>query len=468
MKSTVRICAAIFLTIISIHLLPVFHGDLPEAFALSVEEERVLGQEFMAKIRKQFNVVDDDFANEYINDLGQYLITPLEIQYFPFRFFVIRDNRFNAFAAPGGNIFVFSGLIEAMERVDELAAVLCHEIAHVSARHLAERIEQSKKIGLASMAGVLAGALIGGKAGSAAAAGSVAAGIQTQLYYSRDDERQADQLGFKYMDLTGFDPGGMIITLNKIEKGSWAGMGQMPAYLLTHPTGPERMGNLDSLLRGHTRRPESRAAAGFRDHFPFFQAALRAGSMAPHEAEATFEAELKQNASSAAAHFGLGLVMRDRDEYDLAIDHFQAALKEKPDSLPILKELGEMYQLNNQDADAIAVLAKALKIDPNDKSTMFALAKTCLDLEDYPRAIRLYERLVQVKPVRDEVYHNLGVAYGREGRLGLAHYNFGKYFKEQGNLEKARFHFRKAEELSTNDPSLQNRIQRAREELPLK
>ena len=156
MKSTVRICAAIFLTIISIHLLPVFHGDLPEAFALSVEEERVLGQEFMAKIRKQFNVVDDDFANEYINDLGQYLITPLEIQYFPFRFFVIRDNRFNAFAAPGGNIFVFSGLIEAMERVDELAAVLCHEIAHVSARHLAERIEQSKKIGLASMAGVLA------------------------------------------------------------------------------------------------------------------------------------------------------------------------------------------------------------------------------------------------------------------------------------------------------------------------
>ncbi|NIR12428.1 MAG: M48 family metalloprotease, partial [Desulfobacterales bacterium] len=96
-----------------------------------------------------------------------------------------------------GHIFVFSGLINEMEEIDELAAVMCHEIAHVTARHLAHRIEQSKNLGWATLAGILAGILIGGSAGAAVMAGSQAATAQAQLHYSREDERQADQLGFK-------------------------------------------------------------------------------------------------------------------------------------------------------------------------------------------------------------------------------------------------------------------------------
>ena len=93
------------------------------------------------------------------------------------------------FAAPGGHIFVFSGLIEAMDNIDELAAVICHEIGHISARHLSKRIEQSKNIGIATLAGILAAMLVGGEAAAPIISGTLAAGMQARLYFSREDER---------------------------------------------------------------------------------------------------------------------------------------------------------------------------------------------------------------------------------------------------------------------------------------
>ncbi|MDP6180049.1 MAG: M48 family metallopeptidase, partial [Desulfatiglandales bacterium] len=258
-------------------LLLFFHlyTEGSRAFALSVEEEKILGQKFLAKVHKYFDLVDDDFANEYINGLGHYLISPLETKHFPYSFYIIKDNALNAFAAPGGHIFIFSGLIEVMDEIDELASVICHEIGHVAARHLAHRIEQTKKVGLATTAGMLAGILIGGKAAGAIVAGSKAASIQKLLSYSRNDERHADQLGFKYMDQAGFDPSGMITTLKKIQQGHWLGTNRFPSYLLTHPGVPERMSNVESMMTHYIRKPENRKAAKFRRLFPSYKTVLR-------------------------------------------------------------------------------------------------------------------------------------------------------------------------------------------------
>ena len=114
---------------------------MPKAFGLSIEEERKLGQEFIAQIRGYFELVDDESANQFITDLGRYLTMPLETKPFPFHFYIVNDNTLNAFAAPGGHIFVFSGLIEAMDNLDELSSVICHELGHVTARHISQRIE---------------------------------------------------------------------------------------------------------------------------------------------------------------------------------------------------------------------------------------------------------------------------------------------------------------------------------------
>ncbi|MFB0532598.1 MAG: M48 family metalloprotease, partial [Desulfatiglandales bacterium] len=157
---------------------------------LSPEEETQLGDRFLRSITSQYELSDYPYIVQYINELGSYLGRQIEVPYFPLNFYIVKENDINAFAAPAGHVFTFSGLIKVTDDVDELAAVLAHELGHVSARHLAVRIERSKKIGMATMAGVLAGILAGGKAAGALTTGSIAAGIQAELGYSREDERQ--------------------------------------------------------------------------------------------------------------------------------------------------------------------------------------------------------------------------------------------------------------------------------------
>jgi predicted Zn-dependent protease len=456
--------------IISVGVVTLFALELypftPRAFGLSIEEERVLGEKFVAEVRSHFELIDDDFAVRYINGLGRQLTANLETRPFPFHFYIIRDNTVNAFAAPGGHIFVFSGLIELTDNLDELASVICHEIGHVSARHLSERLEQGKKIGLATLAGILAGALIGGPVAEALMAGSMAAGIQTQLHYSRNDERQADQLGSQYMASLGLDPSAAITILKKMERESWLGTDKVPAYLLTHPSGPERMANLDSLVSHLTHQPPNRALDPYRMRFPYFKTLIRAKQLDFQTAETLFHRELAKTPGAPLPHFGLGIVYKDQSDYEKAAYHLKKALEGEPHFVPLLRDLGEVYQLMGKDNKAVAMFQKALELDEADKPTLFLLALSYENLGQHQEAIDILERLAALRPVKREVYYHLGISYGRQDRLGLAHYNFGVYFKSLHQPNKAAFHFRKALELSQNDPHLKKKIHEAMEQKP--
>jgi predicted Zn-dependent protease len=372
---------------------------------------------------------------------------------------MIRDNTLNAFAGPGGHVFVFSGLAANMETVDELAAVMCHEIAHVTARHLSERMEQAQKIGIATMAGMLASILVGGKAGGAVMSGTMAAGLQKQLSYSREDERQADQMGFQYMSRSGFDPGGMIATLTNLEKGQWHSADVVPPYLLTHPGGTERIANIQSMMSTRSNRDQKeQPKSKYKDLYPFFRRVVQAKTGEPHEMEAQFRKELEKDPDSPLANFGMGILWQERSEHDKAIESFRKALKSRSEALPVMRKLAESYQLKGLDKEAIEILERAFRADTQDRASLFLLARSYQNMEEHGKAIRMFERLLLLNPVKDEIYYNLGVSYGRENRLALAHYNFGIYFKKLGERNKARFHFQKAQDLSKGDPVLTGKI----------
>jgi predicted Zn-dependent protease len=436
------------------------------AFALSIEEERVAGEEFRASVRRQLDMVDDGFAEDYINDLGQYITRALETKPFPFQFYLVKDNTPNAFAGPGGHIFFFSGLINMMDDVDELAAVLSHEIGHVSARHLSNRIEQNKTMAIAVLAGMLAGALMGGKAGGAIATGTMAAGMQKQLAYSREDERQADNLGFKYMEESRFNPEGMITIMKRLERLSPGGTDAIPAYLLTHPGGPERVSTSETLMSQFTPKAESAESVRFRNLFPYFKAVLIAKSMDFQGANRYFGKQREANPESPAVQFGLGVMQKERMDYPRAVEHFEKALKNAPDANPVLVHLAETYQLQGQDRKAIEIVERVLRTDERSKAALYLTGMSYQNLEDYSKATVFYERLVSMKPVEDEVYYNLGVCYGRQEKLALAHYNTGLYFQRAFDFQKARYHYRKAEQQAGNDQSLKNRISEALKTLP--
>ncbi len=435
------------------------------AFALTIPEERKMGDEFMLQMRVHFRFLEDDFANRFINDLGHYLVRPLKKVPFPFRFYIIRDDTLNAFAAPAGHVFFFSGLINIMDTVDELAGVMSHEIGHVAAGHLAQRIEQNKRIGIATMVGVLAGMLLGGEASQALIAASQAAGIQARLNYSRADERQADQLGFKFATIAGFDPQGLTGALKKLQGGYW-GPDHVPPYLLTHPTGPERMASLDSLASLYHPGPPREETTRFRSDFPLFKTIVCAHSLEPDDAERIFRRQLARHPDAALPHFGLGIVHIARSEYAMAINELKQALRRHPGTVPILTTLGKAYQLKGNDAQALRVLETVLEQEKDNKTALFLSGISYENMAQYTKAIRLFERLAKAESEKNAVYYHLGFSYGKEKRLALAHYNFGLYFKRVGRPEDAAFHLKKARELCRNNPSLMEKIEKALEPPP--
>jgi len=434
-------------------------------FGLSIEDEEKLGREFLQDIRKHFRFVEDEYAREFVEDLGAYLSRPLGVQPFPFQFYLINQNVMNAFAGPGGHIFFFTGLLDSMDSVDELAAVACHEMGHVMARHISRRIDLNKKLTMATLAGVLAGILVGGEAAKAIMTGSLAAGAQAQLSFSREDERQADQLGFSYMRQTGFEPSALVEVLNRMQAEEIYGTDRIPAYLRTHPTGPERMANIDSLLKS-SPPPEERADTdAFRRRFRVVKTILTAEYGDAGTARRQFQRALGEDPGDGLAHFGLGLLSQKDSNFEEAAAHLKRAMEIRPDLLPVRNRLAETYQLQGRYEKAVEVLEGAAGMDGYNNRTLFLLAVSYQNMQEDDKAIRLFERLTQVEGAPDEVYYNLGLSYGRRNRLALAHYNFGLFFKKTFEPEKARFHFEKAKSLSGRDTHLLGMIQKEMESL---
>lgn len=225
------------------------------------------------------------------------------------------------------------------------------------------------------------------------------------------------------------------------------------------------MSNIESMLSSLEKRDRKDQARKFEDLFPFFKALVLAKTGDPHDVEAQFQRLATKEADSPLANFGLGVMWQGRSEHDKAIEYFQRALKSRPDSLPVVRKLAESYQLTGRDKEAVAILERSFRADTQDKASLSLLGKSYQNIEEHSKAIRIFERLLLLKPVKDETYYNLGVSYGRENRLALAHYNFGIYFKRLGERNKAMFHFHKAEDLAKGDAVLTRKIRDESEEL---
>lgn len=427
-------------------------------FAISIEDEEKAGEVFLQDVKRQLEVIDDPVVNDFINDLGQFLVKSVETRPFKFRFYVVKNDELNAFAGPGGYIFVFTGLIRAMDQVDELSAVLCHEIAHVTNRHISQQASQYAKLGLATMIGILAGALIGGDASQAVMVGSLGAAQQKQLSYSRDAERQADQAGLKYTAKSGFSPTAIKDALMKLQAGNWRA-DEIPPYLLTHPIGPERISNIDSMLSSPYIVEDKPETAKFKKEYPIFRTIIMAKYGQRDEMINQFSSDLSKNPDSPLANLGMGILLKENDHYPRAIEHLEKAVKGIDEPLLALKYLSETYQLNNEPEKAVSILKEALDKNGNDKTSLLTLAKIYQDNEEYDKSIDIYEKLKLMKPVKDDVFYNLGYSYGKKNKLGLAHYNFGLFYDRLRNMKEARFHFQEAKKDASGNEELLKKIE---------
>lgn len=203
----------------------------------SVEKEMALGKQLAEEVSRQAKIVDDPIVAEFVNRLGQNLARNSDAKV-PFSFKVVEDDNLNAFALPGGYVFINTGLIKIADEEDELAAAMAHEIAHVAARHLTCRATQNQ---LAQVGGWVPGVLLGGLGGYGARQAANAVTHMAFLSFTRHDESEADFLGVQYMWAAGYDPNGAISIFEKMELMQRSQPGAISMLLATHPMDSDRI-----------------------------------------------------------------------------------------------------------------------------------------------------------------------------------------------------------------------------------
>lgn len=220
---------------------------------ISVQQEVEIGRQAQQQVKKEVPELRDRAVANYVAGVGRRLAVHARGPKYPYSFSVANYREINAFALPGGPVWVHRGAMQAAATEAQLAGVLAHEIAHISERHAADQITKSLVAnGLLGLLGAVLGSDNSGARVAQLGARVLASGYM--LKFSRDDEREADSVGADMMRRAGWDPRGMIEFMETLRRTQGSDPGRVQVFLSSHPAPAERAGRLRSSLRSGGRR----------------------------------------------------------------------------------------------------------------------------------------------------------------------------------------------------------------------
>jgi predicted Zn-dependent protease len=442
--------------IYTIIMSPGFFFHPGKAYCMTIREEEELAREFMKAVLKNYELIDDPVLLKYVSDIGDKILAAAPPQPFAYQFHIVKNENYNAFAGPGGHIFIHSGLFEAMENEGELAGILAHEISHVVCRHLSDRLERSKKIQIATLAGMAAGILLGAKGGAEAASraltiGSAAAGQSLSLAYSREDEMQADQIGLDYLEKAGYTGEGLVTVLKKIRDKRWFGSAEIPAYLTTHPAVEERIGYMGSWIEKSLEHSGNRFSYS-ADNFNKAHTRLIVMYGNDENILRLFGQDVTNHPDDPIAHYRYGLILSKSGNRADAVNHFKKALEKKAFDPDILKELGKTYFQDGRYKEAEKTLEGAISLAPDDPEALFFLGRIKAETGKLTEAEQIFKTITERHSYYTPALYFLGETSGKAGNFADAHYYLGLYYTVKEDIKNARFHLGKAL-LETNNQS---------------
>lgn len=405
-------------------------GD-PAAQYLSAAQERALGREMMREVRNHLPMMTDHQLNAYIRDLGQRLASHSNATDQSFHFFVVDHHSINAFAMPGGYIGIHRGLILAAQSESELAAVVAHEIAHVTQRHIARSFGEAQRLNARTAAILLASLALASQdpeAGSAAAMAGIAGGVQQQLSFSREHEHEADRVGMRILTAAGFDPQGMPDVFTRLHQAAQY-HGQPPEWLSTHPLTSNRIADSQARAR---QTPSSNVFES--DRFELMRARLRVlQARSPADAVAYFEQRLEQS-DTVSARYGLALALTAAGDRERAAD-ILAALPD--DDVAVLLARADLARRGGQLEAALAIYERAGQLFPSDDAVALQHAEALLAADQPEQARRLLARTV--RGGSDDPHHHwlLAQAANEAGAQVAARLALTEYYYLLGDLSAA-------------------------------
>jgi len=428
------------------------------ASAITIREESEVAGEFIRMIRAQYRIVDDPVVNDYITEIGRRILSAFPEQHFTYQFYVVESDVFNAFAGPGGHVFFNSGLIQALPTEESLAGIMAHEISHVYSRHISDRIERSKKIGLGTLAGVAAGILVGVAGGNVAAGGALTVGSlagsqSAALAYSREDEMQADQVGMTYMMQAGYGGEEMLTALKIIRSKQWFGSSQIPSYLTTHPALEDRIVYLGNWIEAHKEEIQARRRSIDQSAFLKAKARLTALYTPVEIAENRFKNAMERGAAPLYTEYGLALLLDRMGKYDIAADHMRRVLEKRAFDKDALKGLGRIYFHQGKYKEARRLLEGAMSMDPEDFESNLWMGRLLIEEGYYHEAVNRLLPLAKDFGPGARAHYDLGNAYAKQGKAFDSSFHLGLFYRAVGDLRNAVFQLKRAMEIAPDDAS---------------
>ncbi len=471
------------------------------------------GAQMLHRLRSMGMVLDDPLVDAYINAVGHRLAAHSDDPTHKFTFFVVKTSDVNAFAAPGGYIGVNAGLIELTQDESELAAVMAHEIGHITQHHLERAFEAAKKdapltalVILGAIAAEAAGGGHGGYApygynghtdsGGDAAMGVLAAGMglmqQRSLNFSRKDEIEADRMGIRTLAAAGYDPEAMADFFQRMQDTLGNG-DHVPELLLTHPVTLERIAAARARARGLEKRaanakvppmsqqqwqevtapiayltnpaelttkPTNGDAAAGLDLYKLMRSRVRALSMSASAAVEYYSKHFaNKQFDTIAHHYGYALALLRDNQPGKALAQIQPLAARHPSSLPLQLALADALQQNGKTTQALAAYASLNSASPGNRAIVLAWSKALIN-DKTPANGRKAANLL--RPLLDNTAGpQLFKIYARASDAAGDHFNAAEAWANVSYLEGRPFDAMQQLQRLLKDPKL-NYYQRAR------
>jgi predicted Zn-dependent protease len=437
----------VFISVVGMSAPMIAASDLPDMGnsvdeVLSPSDEARLGREVMNQLRAMNSLLNDPLVDRYLQEVGQRLVSQSTAATDPFLFFAVRDGRINAFALPGGYVGINTGLLVATRNESELAGVLAHEVSHVSQRHIARRMADSRQTNLITGAATLAAILAGAGTGNpqmvqGAISAGMAATVQNAIAFTLQNEKEADRIGMHLLAGAGFDPRGMPSFFEQMGQQSRFYETAYSDFLRTHPLNTERISEATERARMVTPQNLSIAPSRLYLLIRSRTRALTADDLIATQTGFRTEINRSQGIEQEAARYGLALTLLRQGQAGAAQEELDSLVSQAPDVPEYLLAFADAQQGNRQTEAALTTYRKGLRLFPSDHVLSLEYAGALLNAGDAQAAHRQLLGLSPSPEITGRRLRLLAQAAEQLGKKGESHVHLGEYLAFQGQTREA-------------------------------
>ena len=443
--------------------LPII-GDSSSS-VISIASEYNLGRLYMAQLRRTLPEYIDPVSQDYSEHLVYRLSEFSELSDRRLEIALIDEKSVNAFAAPGGIIGINAGLIFHADTEGQLASVLSHELAHLSQRHFARRMQRQKDRSLANSLMILGSiALAGATSNPNALLVGQQAITQQNLSFSRGDEQEADRIGFKNMVSAGFDPKSTSYMFEKLQSLSRLSGSNELEFLRSHPLTKNRIADAQSRAQGF----ENKNYRNSLDYDLVRNRTIVHFSEVPRQAVTIFKKELTDSSDEREkleAYYGLALAYSRDNKHSQALNSMRQALEMDSENLMLQIGLLELHIEAENYFEAEALASSLLSTNPYNYPISMLYNRVLMNKGDYKLGEKILKDLALKRPKDPQVWYWLAEVQGLDKNVIGLHLSRAEYFFLTGSYETSIKHLRMALDLTGNNfqltESIHNKIERS-------